>query len=517
MKISAATARSLATAVGLLATGGAVLAATTVLPVPYAGSDRAPASVSIPASDTLAACPGPLQLPEEAAGTDDEYATGEAQTERLAALSVPADEVAAAAPLDIRALASEDGDEEDIAQQEDAEGSRFEDDLSRPVMLTGTVLGSTPAQVQGTQLSLSRDGDLRGLAAAGCTPPATQQWLVGGSTRIGSTSQLVLQNPSSAPAEVEIRIFSPDGEVELPGSEAVLVEPRSARTVLLGGLASELAEPAVSVTSSGGLVTAAIVESALRGLEPAGVDIVTPAEPAESLVVPAVSLAETEAEDAQPELRIANTSAEPVDVELLARGTDGPADWATERTSVPGNGVTTVPLDGLPAGDYQLELAATGPVVAGAKFTREGEVAVENEVSGETGSRPATEFAWSAGRPALSGQHLLPLPEGAQARLVLGREGSQPATVRVSAVGEDGHPGVAEDVELSGEGITALDLGELFGEQPAGIVIDAPQEQAVHAGVVLTAGDAEEGELVSSLSVPAAPAGAGSRGVRVLG
>ncbi|MEK8228056.1 DUF5719 family protein [Oerskovia sp. M15] len=55
--------------------------------------------------------------------------------------------------------------------------------------------------------STTTAGDLRGLAAASCTAPDISQWLVGGSTEVGSSAQLVLQNPGRTPATVRLSVW----------------------------------------------------------------------------------------------------------------------------------------------------------------------------------------------------------------------------------------------------------------------------------------------------------------------
>src|SRR5690606_21698813 len=84
-----------------------------------------------------------------------------------------------------------------------------------------SVLWSTPAEgnvrASATAWSRTTQGDLRGLAAAPCQTPTTEQWLLGGSTELGSSARLVLQNPNRTAATVEVEVWGPAGRLELAG------------------------------------------------------------------------------------------------------------------------------------------------------------------------------------------------------------------------------------------------------------------------------------------------------------
>ena len=68
--------------------------------------------------------------------------------------------------------------------------------------------------IVGAQVERIADGDIAGWAALTCSAPAAEQWLVGGSTALGSSARLVLTNPSTAPSEVTVTLYGPLGRVE---------------------------------------------------------------------------------------------------------------------------------------------------------------------------------------------------------------------------------------------------------------------------------------------------------------
>src|SRR5690606_2833905 len=119
---------------------------------------------------------------------------------------------------------------------------------------------------------------------------APRTWLVGGSTALGASARLVLQNPGATPASVTLRVWGPTGALELAGAPEYLVVPGEEEVVLLEGVAAEQPHMVVEVTAQGGLVAAYLQDSRTDGLVPAGVDLVTgSAPPATTQVVPAVA------------------------------------------------------------------------------------------------------------------------------------------------------------------------------------------------------------------------------------
>src|SRR5690606_5790504 len=85
--------------------------------------------------------------------------------------------------------------------------------------------------IEGVGVSVERvgSGDLAGMAGMSCAPTSPDQWLVGGSTSLGSSARLVLSNPAASPVRAEIELFTPLGEVER--STSVVIGPQSQTTV----------------------------------------------------------------------------------------------------------------------------------------------------------------------------------------------------------------------------------------------------------------------------------------------
>jgi len=137
------------------------------------------------------------------------------------------------------------------------------------------------------QMERIADGDIEGWAALTCAQPAFDQWLVGGSTTLGSSARLVLSNPSAAPTEVTVTIYGPLGaQVD---QLLVPVAPGGAMQRLVEGVAAELSAMVVRVEATGPGVVAALQDSRLEGFQPAGTAWVGASVPATDMAIPVVN------------------------------------------------------------------------------------------------------------------------------------------------------------------------------------------------------------------------------------
>ncbi|EYR61783.1 hypothetical protein N866_16780, partial [Actinotalea ferrariae CF5-4] len=185
------------------------------------------------------------------------------------------------------------------------------------------------------------------------------------------SARLVLQNPGATAVTVGLDLWGPAGPVELAGAPEFLVPPGQERVVLLEGLAAEERRLVVRVTASGGLVTAHLQDSALRGVVPAGVDQVVPgAGPGTRQVLTGVLVPETApgtVDTAQLRL-LAPDESTTASVALL--GPDGPVALpGLAEVRLDAGAVLDVPLAGLPPGVWTVVVDAPSPVVAGALVT----------------------------------------------------------------------------------------------------------------------------------------------------
>jgi hypothetical protein len=196
---------------------------------------------------------------------------------------------------------------------------------SEPTERTLDVLGPADTRAVGSgwgaddaiavQTERIADGDIEGWAALTCAQPAFDQWLVGGSTTLGSSARLVLLNPSAAPTEVTVTIYGPLGAQA--DQLLVPIAPGDSVQRLIEGIAAEMSAMVVRVEATGPGVVAALQDSRLEGFQPAGTAWVGASIPATDMAIP-----------------VANADARPVG------GPGTAADDASSGGGVPATAVT---------------------------------------------------------------------------------------------------------------------------------------------------------------------------------
>jgi hypothetical protein len=255
-----------------------------------------------------------------------------------------------------------------------------------------------------TSMERVGDGDIAGLAALTCRAAAADQWLVGGSTALGSSARLVLINPSLSSIEVTVTLFGGAGRVEQ--QPVVILAPMSQKEVLLEGVEAEVPALVVRVESTGAGVVAMVQDSRLDGFQPAGSEWVTPSgPPSTELVVPGVGTQTVEIEDAETDaVADVDPEAPPSSVSVMRllapEGATVSLTLVTADGIVPWGGTTGLELEpgvvtdiDVPAGVFgAVEVAADGDVVAAA-MTR-----VEREAEGGLEGSLAYDFTWVSGQ-----------------------------------------------------------------------------------------------------------------------
>ncbi len=221
--------------------------------------------------------------------------------------------------------------------------------------------------------SITTAGDLRSLGAMSCSPAEVEQWLVGGTTVLGASSRLVMQNPSRTPAAVQIEVWGPSGKLELDGPSSFSVPAGGQTATLLEGLAAEQRRLAVRVFSTGALVSSYIQVNELDGVRPLGMDFVAPSTaPARRQVVTGLTVQKSDiGEDASASVRLLapGSAATPVRLTILGENGRELLPGAESLDLAPG-AVTDVNLAGLAAGTYAVVIESEEPVAAGGRFAR---------------------------------------------------------------------------------------------------------------------------------------------------
>jgi hypothetical protein len=471
-------------------TGGVVAIAvaappTEARPVPAATVDVAPTATTL-------VCPGPLELPDDTLSGDSAFdRVPVAPVERVTAFDTVASATASLTVLGADPVALADG-----AGSVASPGAA--------TVLRAEPVDGEPARVAGATSSVVTDGDLRGLSAASCARPSADVWLVGGSTELESTADLVVVNPGATPADVTVEVWGPSGPVDLANGGTFLVAPGAERVLSLPGVAAEQRRIAVRVTAAGGQVSAYLQDSLLDGFTPRGTDLVTAGTgPATTQVVPGITVVATEVDAADAgALRLLVPGDEDATASVRLLGPDGDVALpGAQELELPAGEVTDVSLGGLAAGSYTAVVESSRAVVAGAMIAREAK-------AGELDAGARLERAWVAA--AAPGSGLVAVPAGATGTLVLtavprtGEAGTGPVPTLTSGATDAPSPEPTEgqvpdpDEAQVPQGPTATVTLRAYGE--AGVL--GEQEVDVPVG--------------STLPYPVRDLGSGVVGVEVL-
>ncbi|MFJ3405854.1 DUF5719 family protein [Promicromonospora sp. NPDC090134] len=395
--------RRAAAAVGALLCALAVGALATTGTVGLGGGarDADPAvdgarAVPVAATETGLVCPTPAQLEQPDVGDDAFSAAPVATTTSLTAA------VLDGADGEQPAVTTLDGEQE-------AELTGPLEQGADAAVLDGRLPGArvlrltpgTATYAAATVASVTTEGDLRGLVAGPCVQPAVEHWLVGGSTSVGSSGRLVLQNPGRTAATVTLQAWGASGPVVLGSQSLVVVPPGEQVVTMLEAVAPDQSRLALHVTAEGGRVGAYVQHHRIEGLVPAGADLVVAGgAPSRTTAVSGVtSTGETVDDPHAPRLDVLTPGTRAGTARLVVLGPDGPVRLrgGEELPLEPGQ-VTTLPLGGLPAGSYTVVVDADVPVVAGAAVDRKGAAADDAVIDDDPYDR-----AWLAGQ-AVAGQ-----------------------------------------------------------------------------------------------------------------
>ena len=290
---------------------------------------------------------------------------------------------------------------------------------------------AAPPLVGAAQSQQAALEDFAGLAAAACDEARPDSWLVAGATTLGETSLVLLSNPSSVQATVDLSIYSETGTVTAPGATGIVVAPGTQRVVPLAGLAPSVAAPVVHVVSRGGRVVASLQQSDIVGIDPHGVELAGPtAAPAAHQVIPGMVIRSLAAiQSAQggegygsdlPAVRVFVPGTQAATVRVGALGEKGTAMGNSYSATVKPGIVTEIPLDHLSDGTYTVTIDSTQPLVAAARTST---------VSGK-----AFDFGWFVAAEQVDDSFLAAVPQGPGAFLHFANSGEDGPDVKVNVV-----------------------------------------------------------------------------------
>ncbi|CAM5509253.1 DUF5719 family protein [Leifsonia shinshuensis] len=365
----------------------AVIAGATLLPLPDFAIGAPSQTVHPVPADQQRVCPGPV-------------------------LALAADAGQASRPSAIGNASSVYGtDGPDVQTRNLTPDASADAPDQAPLALTAaTPRGATkPPLFGGAQIQNVVSPDLSGLAAASCAEASADSWLVAGATTLGQTSLVLLSNPTSVDATVNLDIFTETGRVSAPGATGIVVPAGAQKVVPLAGLAPSATAPVVHVSTSGGEVVATMQQSFEQGIEPRGAELAGPTgAPSRVQTISGVTIASlaaiTAAQSSEsvsvefPTVRLFVPGTQDAQVTIGAVGESGTAAGDSYAQTVKAGNVAEIPLDHLKDGNFTVTVRSSVPVVA----------AVRTSVIGSK----TRDFAWFVSSPPLTGDQLVAIPVG---------------------------------------------------------------------------------------------------------
>jgi Family of unknown function (DUF5719) len=217
-------------------------------------------------------------------------------------------------------------------------------------------------------------GSGHGLASTACQSPDTGFWFIGAGTDTDPLANLEMTDSDSIPAQVNLDMFTPNGEVtgqNQQDNQGLLVPAGGqANPIDLDYYAGGANPVAVHVTATDGRVAAALLDADSKG---GGRDFITPQTASSSQLIPGIPQPPTKGTMRLSLSLLAPTQDTTVTLHWIGQGIITPTVPVAPLTAgkVAVVDLSSVPVSGEPAA---LEVDSSGnvPIVAGIKVTMTG-------------------------------------------------------------------------------------------------------------------------------------------------
>jgi hypothetical protein len=270
---------------------------------------------------------------------------------------------------------------------------------------------------------------------------------------------LVLSNPTSVPAVVDVSVWDETGPVDPPATHDIAVPAQGQQVFLLDALDPGAAQVAVRVVASQGRVAAALEVRESDGLEPLGVSVLPgAAAPSTDIVVPGVP------GHGQRLLRVLAPGDTDAIVSLRLLGADGPFSPVDQDVlTVTAGTVLEVPIgDTAGAAAVSVALESDTPITAAVRV-----------VDAPSDGRP--DVAYTAATAPLDGPAAALLGRagsGVTTRLLVSSVGDLPARARVRTLAADGTVAEEQAIDVPGGSTVPFALELPAGVSWATVVVD---------------------------------------------
>ncbi len=323
-----------------------------------------------------------------------------------------------------------------------------------------TLLSAAGANEQGSaalnagQVQNAASARLNGLLGASCQAPSAQHWLLGGDTSTGRETLLLLSNPSTVPATVNLEVYAEGGRVQASGLSGIAVSAGETQVVPLSSLIPETRSFAVQVLSRGASVGAWLQQRTVRGLLYAGADFVSPVTTiAKSLSIPGILVRgakdaaaliglNDDYQDLMPALRVFNPTDKPSTFTVQIFGASDKTFGTVIRDTVPAKTTKDFTITGLADGDYAAFVSSDQSLAASVRLPRSDKT-----------KKPNTDFTWLQSAQQLNSTQQITVPSAGIAKLALSNPTTKTANFTLN--------GVALTIKAQGTVVIKVDAGPI--------------------------------------------------------
>jgi len=326
------------------------------------------------------------------------------------------------------------------------------------------------AALNGGSLQNASSARLNGLLGSSCQAPSANHLLLGGDTGTGRETLLLLSNPSSVPATVNLKVFAEGGSVSASGLSGIAVSAGATQVVPLSSVIPETRAFAVEVQSRGAAVGAWLQQRTVRGLLYAGADFISPAtEVSTELSIPGILVrgakdaaaliaSNSDYEDLIPALRIYNPSAKAATFTAQIFGANDKTFGTVIRDTIPAHSTKDFNITGLADGDYAGFITSNQAVAAAVRLPRTDKT-----------KKPNTDFTWLQSAQQLAGNQQITVPAAGISKLSLTNSTNKTANILVN--------GSAVAIKAQGVVVLKVDAGAvnlkvIDGRVGANLVVD---------------------------------------------
>ncbi|MCR2801697.1 DUF5719 family protein [Microbacterium sp. zg-Y818] len=317
-------------------------------------------------------------------------------------------------------------------------------EASAPAVFAAPPAGDTRTDLAAASSASVAAEDLSGFAAASCAPPLLESWIVSGSTTTGSSGLLLLANPGTVPATVQITAYGATG-ARTPPAGQLIVAPGTQRVLPLAGLVRDEQSPVLHLVSTGAPVQASLQASITRTLLAGGVDQVGAViVPDTELAFPGVAVtAPPGVEGASDPTAIVRLLAPSTSTTATVTVRSGDREVATREVPLEAGLPLELDLGALAIGQYSVHVTADAAVVGGVWTT--------------TGFGEGDDFAWHMPAPRLEGPALVAVAAGPSPVLTLASPAGEAVTVTLTA---DAGAGPAQQIVVPAGGTARVEVSE---------------------------------------------------------